>query len=164
MSVIGLLNKTETLLGSVERSHISRSSSVFVLARKTCLASGIPKHTVCLEEETMWQRTIGPINRNDNIIIRILHSYKAIQTFQSTFSTYYPIVFFVAILQAKQGRYSIPLTHSPSKNFRTHRRKKLPEVTQLINCNITTKSQISYICSINWTMRIKGKRMIVQEA
>lgn len=53
MSVIGLLNKKEIGLGSVEGSHISHSSYVSVLARKTCLAFGIPKHTVCLGEETM---------------------------------------------------------------------------------------------------------------
>lgn len=37
-----------------------------------------------------------------------------------------------------------------------------PEVTQLINCS-TTKSQVSCVCSGNWTMRIEGGRTIVQE-
>ena len=87
----------------MEVSHISNENNVFVLARKT-LSTWNSKACRMTKRRNFVTKKDGGQTETLMLLLQLLlplvtlHNYKAVPTFQSTFSVCYPIFFFMATL------------------------------------------------------------------
>ena len=103
VTIVGLLNKRKTILGSMELSHISNENNVFMLARKTVSIWNSKAYRMTERRNFVTKKDGGQTETlmlllQLLLILATLHNYKAIPTFQSTFSSCYPTFFFMATL------------------------------------------------------------------
>ena len=92
VTIVGLLNKKKTILGSVDVSHISNENNVFMLSRKTLSIWNSRAHPVTQRRSYLTKKD-GGRTETLTLLLRLLlptlvtlHNYQAIQTFQSAFS------------------------------------------------------------------------------
>ena len=92
VTIVGLLNKKKTILGSVDVSHISNENNVFMLSRKTLSIWNSRAHPVTQRRSYLIKKD-GGRTETLTLLLRLLlptlvtlHNYQAIQTFQSAFS------------------------------------------------------------------------------